>query len=371
MSLINQMLQDLEKRQPEGGAPDLPSGVTSAPVAKPATRWGRIALAGVVTAVAVAGIRLLPDRAPAARVAEAPPVAQAPVVAPVAPPESVPTPAPVADTPPPVAPSAAPVAESGPTETRPASEAKPHKETRAEKKRRERREKAERQKLARDKARTEKARSAALADGGEGRRETVRSTPGRIEKSMAGNAQVDALYQQSVEAFAAGRSGESVDKLQQVLALESGHAAARQLLAKQLLEQRRLDEARNVLRDGARQHPAQLQWSTLLARLELERGDASAARQAIDAGLPQAAASADYQSLAGAVAQRQGKPDEAADFYRRALQLKPADGRAWIGLGMALEAEGHKPEAREAFRRALTTESLTPELQALAERKSR
>ena len=51
-----------------------------------------------------------------------------------------------------------------------------------------------------------------------------------------------------------------------------------------------------------------------------------------------------------------------------ALRLKPGDGRAWVGLALSLEAEGHAPEAKEAFKRALATDSLSGELQALAER---
>jgi MSHA biogenesis protein MshN len=120
-----------------------------------------------------------------------------------------------------------------------------------------------------------------------------------------------------------------------------------------------------------RQPSGQLQWATYLTRLELDRNDSQAARQVVDSVLPQAANNADFQSLAGAVAQRQGKPAESAEFYRQALALRANDARAWIGLGVALDAEGHKPEAREAYRRALSVDGLSPELEAIAQRKLR
>ena len=150
-----------------------------------------------------------------------------------------------------------------------------------------------------------------------------------------------------------------------------GHIGARQLLVRQLLEQRANDQARAELKAGLQQRPAQLNWATWLTRLELERGNVEAARATVDQGLPHAEGQADFYALAGAVAQRQGKPGDAADFYRNALRLKPAEGRSWVGLGLALEAEGHAPEAREAFRRALAQEGLNPELTALAQRKLR
>ncbi len=350
MSLINQMLQDLEKRQPEGGTVELPPGVTPAATREAGTRWGKIAVLVAVVALAVIGIRQLPDKQSSVN---SPKVEVATLAAPVAqmPAEVIPSPQAAVVEEPPAAVDTKTVTEM------PAAEPSKKKETRKERRKREREERAAR------KAATPPAQVTS----------SVGTESGRIQRtdSQASTAQADVLYQQSVEAFASGRSAESIEKLKQALAIEGGHAAARQLLAKQLLEQRRLEEVRSVLREGASRQPAQLQWSTLLARLELERGDVSAARQAIDLGLPQAAGSADFQSLAGAVAQRQAKPDEAAEFYRRALQLKPADGRSWVGLGLALEAEGHRPEAREAFRRALSTENLSPDLEALAQRKSR
>lgn len=350
MSLINRMLQDLEKRQPAGEASPLPSGVTASVAPKAGTRWGRIAIALAATVVAVFGIRMIPAQKPAAQVV----AMQAEPVVPVAAPAAA-----AADAMPAATPTPAMPPQAAPSEPAPAAAAEPpkadtpRKESSAERLRRERLE-----------ARQEAARRKVAAAVGA----RDKAAP-RIQKSATVTEPGDVLYQQAVEAFSQGRSVESIEQLRQALAVNAAHAPARQLLTKQLLEQRRLDEARSVLRDGARLQPGQLQWSTLLARLELERGDAAAARQAIDAALPQAAGSADFQSLAGAVAQRQGRPDESAEFYRRALQLKPSDGRAWIGLGVALDAEGHRPEAREAFRRALATEALSPELEALAQRK--
>ena len=361
MSLINQMLQDLEKRQPDGGAEMMPSGVTPATTVQPASRWRWIAAGGALTVLAVLGLRQLPDKG--ADTAKMPVVAASTANNPVAP-AQIPTPAVVE--PPKSEPAPVAVAEPAPKASS-AAQAAEKKESRKERRKRERLERAERK----------KALAAETARAGEGNKPVAGQSrapaDGRIVRAdrAAGAEQAEVIYQQAADAFGQGRIGDSVDKARQVLALDPGHTAARQLLAKQLLEQRRLEEARTVLREGAQRQPAQLQWSTLLTRLELERGDVAAARQAVDQALPHGAGNPDFLALAGAVAQRQSKPGEAADFYRRALQLKPAEGRSWVGLGLALEADGHRPEAREAFRRALATETLNPDLSELAERKSR
>jgi MSHA biogenesis protein MshN len=359
MSLINQMLQDLEKRQPANGdVQGLPEGVIPATEKKKALpKWALPTLLAVLVAGA-AGIYAWrtseQEKQAAATVAALlPPPALAPVEEPVA------APVPAVETVPPVV--AAPTAvQPEAVGEKKMSRAEMLKAS-AEKKRAERLARAEAQKQA-------GAASQAKAPA------AGKVAAGRIEKTVTqddNQVQAEAIYRQAATAFSLGRSTESIDKLKQALALHAGHGGARQLLVKQLLEQHNTDEARGVLREGMRQASGQLQWATYLTRLELDRNDSQAARQVVDSVLPLAANNADFQSLAGAVAQRQGKAAESAEFYRQALALRANDARSWIGLGVALDAEGHKPEAREAYRRALAVDGLSPELEAIAQRKLR
>lgn len=338
MSLINQMLQDLEKRNgPAEGGSVLPTGVHAAAERKPAkTRflpWLGVLLVAIVGIVIWLGERkpLVPDLVTAAQIPVPPPMVEAPAT-PVAADfgqNSVSTVAP----PPKVAPVARDKSSVQPAEkTRTAAVAKPPREH------------------------ARPARAEQISKSG-----PLDEAAQRAEQS----------YRSALNAYSQGRTTESLAQARQALADDVTHLGARQLLLRQLVEQRASDQARTVARDGLQVHPEQIGWASVLVRLEMERGDLAAARQVIDQSLPRAGNSADFHSLAGALAQRQGKPDDAAEFYRGALRLKPAEGRNWIGLGLALEGEGHAPEAREAFRRALQTEGLTPELQSLAERKTR
>lgn len=352
MSLINQMLQDLEKRNPESESNQLPVGVISSAPEKN-SKTLRILAGGVLVVLSAAAYYAFNGKATPIPVV-APPAPPAPVVSAPAMPTIV------AENQAPTVPVAV-----APTETASDASSLPRARVVEQKSKREaKKEKAQKQAgKARENAQP-KDKLAGKAKGG----------IGKIDKSpVQSEAQemAEALYRQAANSFAQGRSNESLEKLRQSVALDPAHASARQLLAKLLVEQRSYDEARQVLRDGVKHQPAQLQWASILARLELERGDAGAARQALEASMSHAGNSPDYQSLAGAVAQRQGKPDDAAEFYRAALKSRPNDGRSWVGLGLALEAEGSRAEAKEAFRRALATESLSSELEALALRKSR
>lgn len=341
MSLINQMLQDLEKRDGAAdGSGALPQGVHAAAVARTSKR-SLLPWLGVLLVAVVGMVIWLGERKPAGPEAQ---IAAA----------NFPAPPPLVETPP-APPASADIGQnSALTAAAPATPAVAPKERPA--------------------ARVaEKPR--ANAPSTPPRERTRPAKPEAVSKSSPldeAAMRAEQRYRDALNAYSQGRTTESLAQARQALTDDPAHLGARQLLLRQLVQQRANDQARTVAREGLQVHPAQIGWASVLTRLEMERGDLGAARRVIDDTLPRAASSADFHSLAGAVAQRQGKPGDAAEFYRGALRLKPAEGRNWIGLAMALEADGHAPEAREAFRRALQTgDALSPELQALAERKLR
>lgn len=333
MSLINKMLQDIEKRQSDvGGGEQLPSWVPAA-VADKKSRTGLVWLliAGLLILVSASWF-LWPKLTQPTPTQE---IVAAPVAVVVSPSATV------VDEP--------PIQPPAPTKTQRAVEALPvaPKTVKPE----------------------QKSVSATPAAP-----KALKNSDKNIDKVSPDNDPhqlAEQHYQNALAFYAQGRTTESLAQSRLTLVSDPGHLGARQLLLRQLVEQGDKAQALVVLREGLQRHPEQITWSILEVRLEMDRGDLQAARLAVEQASPQASGSADFQSLAGAVAQRQGRLDEAADHYRSALRIKPAEGRNWIGLGLALEGQGHTSEAQEAFRRALGTPGLNAELQALAQRKSR
>ena len=181
----------------------------------------------------------------------------------------------------------------------------------------------------------------------------------------------EADYRQAIAAINQGRLDEGANQLREALRLDALHAPARQLLVRLQLEARQTEAAMQVLAEGLEVLPAQIGWAMSLARLHAERDDYAAAWRVLQHSEPAAGANADYQGFAGHVLQRLGKPQEAAQHYRRALRSAPDDGRWWLGLGLALDAEGRSDEARDAWQTARRSGKLSPELQRLVEQKLR
>lgn len=193
----------------------------------------------------------------------------------------------------------------------------------------------------------------------------LESTP--LTKEITAQQRSENEYAKAVALVQAGQTSEAIKSLDTVLQLDPGHAAARQTLVGVLVSGRQYAEAERRLQDGLRLDPAQTGLAMILARLQVERGDARAGLQTLQHSLPHAAGRADYLAFLAALLQREGRHREAIEYYLQALRGEPNSGVWLMGMGISLQAENRRDEARDALRRALASKTLGPELQAYVE----
>lgn len=194
--------------------------------------------------------------------------------------------------------------------------------------------------------------------------------PVKIEKSPIAATprdRADAEYRKAEGAMASGRSAEAIEGMRAALKQDPGYVPVRQALLRLLLDMRKNDEAMLVLQEGLELQPAQTGWAMSLARLQLEHGDLAAADRTLARSQAYAEANADYAGFQGHLKSRLGAQRLAVGHYQRAARLAPNEGRWWLGLGLALEADGHLPEAKDAFRRGMASGTLSADLSAIAE----
>lgn len=197
---------------------------------------------------------------------------------------------------------------------------------------------------------------------------------GAIERSdvaVSPRERAENSYRKAIAAVNQGRIDEAIEALHHALRDDAMHSASRQLLVKLLLEGRRTDEAMAELEAGLHVQPAQLGWAMSLARLQVSRGDLNGAWKTLEFSMPAASNNVDYLGFSGHILHRLGRDKESADYYQKAIRLAPGDGRWWLGLGLALDAEGRSAEAREALSQAKKCGNLSPELSALADQRMR
>jgi len=174
-------------------------------------------------------------------------------------------------------------------------------------------------------------------------------------------------YGKAISLLQQGRTPEAIELLGNVLQFDPGNTAARQTQVGLLVAAKRYGEAERSLRDGLKLNPGQTGLAMIMARLQVEQGDTQSALKTLQHSLPYAAELPDYQAFLAALLQREGRNKEAIEHYLLALRKVPGSGVWLMGLGISLQAEKRQMEAQEAFLRAKASNTLSPDLLAFVE----
>ncbi|WP_429117606.1 tetratricopeptide repeat protein [Aeromonas veronii] len=154
-------------------------------------------------------------------------------------------------------------------------------------------------------------------------------------------------------AMAKGSLRDAQDNYYQVLAHDPYNQGAREQLAGLLYGEGRLTEARQLLEEGIRLDPQQADFRLLLARLAINEGQQQQALGWLSGYQPDLASNLDYYATWAGLTQELGQNADAAALYVKLLRQQPDQGRWWLGLGVAEDGQGHSQRALDAYRNAL------------------
>jgi hypothetical protein len=168
-----------------------------------------------------------------------------------------------------------------------------------------------------------------------------------------------------------GRAGEAERTLRKVLALDTGHTRARELLASLLFHNQQHAEAAEVLESGITQRPGHIPFNLLLARVRMEQGRDIDAIKVLESQRPLARDYSDYYALLAALYQRVARHADAARVYRGLVDVFPGRAVWWMGLGISLQSLDKPSEALAAYQRAARAQGLQPELKKFVQQRIR
>jgi MSHA biogenesis protein MshN len=212
------------------------------------------------------------------------------------------------------------------------------------------------------------------ADAGGEPRVQLAATGAQIDKRMqtlTPAQMAENEYREAANFLGQGRLVEAQDSFRQALQHNPLHAGARQGLFGLLVDAKRTPEAEQLLKDGLKLNANQPGLAMALARLQLDRADANAAIETLQASAASAQNSPDYLAFFAGLLQRQSRHREAVEQYLAALRLAPNSGVWLMGLGISLQALGRNTDAQDAFRRARASNTLNPDLQAFVDQRLR
>ncbi len=165
-------------------------------------------------------------------------------------------------------------------------------------------------------------------------------------------------YKKGYRFLQQGRMHQGKESLRNALSLYIPHIKAREMLAGIYIKSGRYIDAAELLSEGVKVVPEYPLFAQLYARVLLEQSNPQLAIKILEQGSARMKVEPDYYALLAATYQRVKNHKKAVDIYLRLVKVRPAVGVWWLGLGISLEKSGKNQEAVEAYQRAQKTGSL-------------
>lgn len=165
-------------------------------------------------------------------------------------------------------------------------------------------------------------------------------------------------YKKGYRFLQQGQMHQGKESLRNALSLYIPHIKAREMLAGIYIKSGRYIDAAELLSEGVKVVPEYPLFAQLYARVLLEQSNPQLAIKILEQGSARMKVEPNYYALLAATYQRVKNHKKAVDIYLRLVKVRPAAGVWWLGLGISLEKSGKNQEAVEAYQRAQKTGSL-------------
>jgi len=164
--------------------------------------------------------------------------------------------------------------------------------------------------------------------------------------------QTTRLFEQAQQALERQHNQSAETLLEQVLAADPGHTDARRQLIALMLAEQRPDTAEALLFEGLQITPRHVDMTRAYAQLLAQRNALQAALDTLEPVTAGDTADAEALALKAEILNRLQQFPEAVSNYRQAVRLQPDHAVWWTGLGVALEHDAQPAAALDAYRQA-------------------
>ncbi len=195
---------------------------------------------------------------------------------------------------------------------------------------------------------------------------TEKQNPLLIKKYVL-DVNADEEYRHALSFASSGQIDKAIELIKSLLNRFPNNHPARQTLITLLLQKGDRAAAEKIVDAGLMEEPDYLNFVELKARILFDEDKVGKALSLLEHVSPPIAEHPSYYSFLAAMYQRQGQPQIAVKLYEQLLSLQPNKGIFWVGLAIALESIGKHNQAQEAFARADDAQGLSPEIKAYVE----
>jgi len=174
----------------------------------------------------------------------------------------------------------------------------------------------------------------------------------KIIRPLTDEQQSQQAFQRAIHMLSRNNRQGALLALEEALSYSPIHLRARETLAALLLNAGRMNEAASSLHEGLQLIPDAAPLAKLYARILTDQGDVVIAVAVLEQARPAVASDPEYHALLAAVYRQVGKHAQAARIYQQILLQRPAMASWWMGLALAQDAMGETTIALDAFQRA-------------------
>ncbi len=168
---------------------------------------------------------------------------------------------------------------------------------------------------------------------------------GTVNKHVRPEQEVNLLIQKAVDHEQKGRLSEALTTLRQALVTYPQSEDARQLLAAYLFETRQEAEAVSVLQAGIKRNPEQAGLSKSLAKWQLAHNQPEAVLQTLKPVANALARDAESQWMLAMAHQQLAQHQAALPYFERSIVLHPNQAQWVVAYAISLQASGQNAQA--------------------------
>jgi|GEM_PF-2343261 len=171
-------------------------------------------------------------------------------------------------------------------------------------------------------------------------------------RPLDNNKLAEIAYQEGYEKLARGQAAAAEKKLKRALILQPTLSKAREMLAVMYLREQRIQNAAEVLTQGMRLLPEHFAFREIYARVLMEQKKLPEAIAMLKEAAPELDVRPNYYALLAGLYQQNKQYEEAATIYLKLVKKNPQYSHWWLGLAIAMEKMGKNVEAISAYKKA-------------------
>ena len=197
-----------------------------------------------------------------------------------------------------------------------------------------------------------------VADDTLEKQSSVQAAVRKQQRPLTSEQITEVAFQKGFKALGKGQTKKAEIFLREALQSSPDHIKSREILTGLYIKAGRYVEAGQLLFEGIGLSPEYTMYRKLYARVLLEQSNLATAVKVLEQYSPSVQVDSDYYALLAALYQRQGKHENAAALYQQMLKQNKTVGIWWIGLGISLEKMDKPDAARTAYEKARSSGTL-------------